>query len=97
MVPASAVSPIFFSTGVASPVRFDSSAAVLPLAISRVHGKLRAGLDEQPHAGLELLHLDLAFAALFIQRGGGLGRVAEERADFLLRAAQRVMLQRAGK
>jgi len=38
MVPASAMSPMFFPTGVASPVRFDSSAAVFPLAISASTG-----------------------------------------------------------
>ena len=46
---------------------------------------------------LELLHFDFAFVALGVQHRGDLGRVAEERADFLLRAAQRVMFQRAGE
>jgi hypothetical protein len=91
-----AVTKLFFNrrrfTG---EIRFVRGGAAL--GDFRVHGKLRAGLDEQPHAGLDLLDFDLVFAAQFIQRGGGLWRIAEERADFLLRAAQRVMLQRAGK
>ena len=62
-----------------------------------VHGKLRAGLDEQAHSALELLDFDFALAAPGIQRGGDFRRVAEERADFLLRPAQRVMFERAGK
>ena len=81
--------------GFAGEIRFVGGGAAL--GDFAVHGKLRAGLDEQAHAGLELLHLDLAFVALVIQRGGDLRRVAKERADFLLRAAQRVMFERAGE
>ena len=64
----------------------------------RVHGKLRAGLDEQPRArrGFFRRQLRVSFP-LRVNRGGGFRRVAEQRADFLLRAAQRVMFQRAGE
>ena len=97
MVPASAVSPTVFSTGAASPVRFDSSAAVVPLAISASTGNCAPGLMSRRMPGCELFDGDFAFVSLRVKRGGGFGRVAEERTDFFLRAAQRVMFQRAGK
>ena len=61
-----------------------------------VHRELRARLDQQAHAPAQLLHLQFAFVSLFIEHRRDLGSVAEERADFTLRAAQRKILQRAG-
>ena len=97
IVPASTVSPTVFSTGVASPVRLDSSVAVPPLSTSASTGNCDAGLDQQAHAGPELFHRHFTFAALRIQQRGHFGRFAEERADFLLRPPERVMFERAGQ
>ena len=47
MVPASTVSPTVFSTGVASPVRLDSSLAVLPLTISASTGNSEPGFTSR--------------------------------------------------
>ena len=67
----------------ASEIRF---VAARPAFRDFRDGKLRAGFDEQPHSGLELFHLHLAFAALFIQRGGGLGASRKsERISFCVR------------
>ncbi len=62
-----------------------------------IHRELGAGLDQQPHAGAQLLHLHLALMALGVKHRGGLGSLAEERPNLPLRAAQRKALQRAGK
>ena len=62
-----------------------------------IHGKLRAGLDEQLHPRPQILHGHFALAVLVVERGGGLWNVAEERADFLLRPAKRKMFQGSGK
>ena len=43
-----------------------------------VHGKLRAGLNQKAHSGFKLFHLDLAFVATCIQRGGDFRRVTEK-------------------
>src|ERR1035441_8182152 len=59
--------------------------------------ELGAGLDQQAHAGAQLFHLHLALLALFVKHGGGFGGFSEQRTDLPLRAAQRKILQRAGK
>ncbi len=90
------VADVFFDgRGFAGEIGFVGGGAAF--GDFRVHGKLRAGLDEQPHAGADFFHRHFAFAAPVVKRGGNFRRVAEQRADFLLRAAQRVMFQRAGK
>ena len=96
MVPASVMSPMFFDgRGFAGEIRFVRGGA--PFGNFGVHGKLRAGLDQQTHSARELLDFDLALAAPVIQHGGDFRRVAEKRTDFLLRPAERVMFERAGK
>ena len=93
MVPASARSPIFFSTGVASPVRLDSSAAVPPLTISPSTGNCAPGLINNRAPGADFLHRHLHLHAAAVQDGGRLGRFAKQGTNLLLRAAQRVMFQ----
>ena len=97
MVPASTLSPTAFSTGVASPVRLDSSLAVWPLTISASTGNCAPGLTSRRMPRRSFSTGTSRFVALLVQHRGDLGRVAEQRADLPLRAAQRVMLQRAGK
>ena len=63
----------------------------------RIHRELRAGLDQQAHAGLQLFHPHLALLAALVQNRGKFGRFAEQRPNFTLRPAQREMFQRAGK
>ena len=62
-----------------------------------VHRELGAGLDQQAHAAAQLLHLHLAFLAPLVEHRGELGRVAEQRPNLPLGAAERKTLQRAGK
>ena len=59
--------------------------------------ELRAGFDEQPQAGADFLHAHFLLASQPVNDRGHLGRIAEQGADFFLRAAQGKMLQRARK
>ena len=97
MVPARTVSPMAFSTGVASPVRLDSSLAVWPLTISASTGNWAPGLTSRRMPGRSFSTCTSRSWPCFVEHGGGLGRVAEQRTDLPLGAAQREMLQRAGE
>ena len=59
--------------------------------------ELVAGLDEQAHPRREFLDGHNALGVAGVQHGGGLGGGFEERGNFPLRTAHRVMLQRAGQ
>jgi hypothetical protein len=80
--------------GLAREVRFVRGG--LALHHLGIDGEKFAGLDEQAQAGGEFIHRHGALATR-VEHGGGLGRGVEERADFLLRALHRVVLERAGK
>ena len=58
---------------------------------------MRAWLGEQAQARADLFDFDFALVALRVQRDGDLGRFTEQRPNFLLRAAQRIVFQRSGQ
>ena len=62
-----------------------------------VHRELFARFDEQPHAGSQLLDRHRAFNAVFIHPRRHFRRGFEQRSDFTMGAAHRVMFERARK